>query len=88
MPFEANAPDSTTAGAGPVQLMAVPTSIDPAGDILYVNLGASSGTAGEIHRIRYAAPQAAFTASPTSGAAPLDVHFDATALHDPGRRAA
>ena len=78
MPFEADAPDSTTAGAGPVQLIAVPTSIDPAGDILYVNLGASTGTAGEIHRIRYAAPQAVFTASPTSGPAPLDVHFDAT----------
>ena len=59
--------------------MAVPTAIDPAGDILYVNLGASTGTAGEIHRIRYAAPQAAFTASPTFGAAPLAVHFDASA---------
>jgi glucose/arabinose dehydrogenase/PKD repeat protein len=79
MPFEANAPDDVAFGAGPVQLVAVPTSIDPAGDILYVNLGASTGTAGEIHRIRYASPQAAFTASPTSGAAPLDVHVDGSA---------
>ncbi len=79
MPFEANAPDSAAAGAGPVQLLAVPTSVDPAGDILYVNLGASTNSAGEIHRIRYAAPQAAFTASPTSGAAPLGVHFDGSA---------
>ncbi|HEX7472506.1 MAG TPA: FxLYD domain-containing protein, partial [Candidatus Limnocylindrales bacterium] len=79
IPFEANVPDSTTTGAGPVQLMAVPTSIDPSGDILYVNLGGSTSTAGEIHRIRYVAPQAAFTASPTSGIAPLDVHLDASA---------
>lgn len=79
IPFEANAPDSTTAGAGPVQLVAVPTAVDPAGDILYVNLGASTGTAGEIHRIRYRAPHAVFTATPTSGAAPLAVHLDASA---------
>jgi glucose/arabinose dehydrogenase/PKD repeat protein len=79
MAFESNAPNSTTTGAGPVQLVAVPTSVDPAGDILYVNLGASTGTAGEIHRIRYAAPQASFTASPNSGTAPLTVHLDATA---------
>ena len=79
MPFEANAPDSATTGVGPVQLVAVPTSIDPAGDILYVNLGAGGAAAGEIHRIRYASPQAAFTATPTSGPAPLDVQFDASA---------
>lgn len=78
MPFEANAPDSAATGVGPVQLVAVPNSIDPAGDILYVNLGAGGAAAGEIHRIRYAAPQAVFTATPTSGPAPLNVHFDAT----------
>ena len=44
-----------------------------------MNLGASTSTAGEIHRIRYSAPQASFTASPNAGTAPLDVHFDATA---------
>ena len=55
VPFEANAPDSATTGVGPVQLVAVPTSIDPAGDILYVNLGAGGPAAGEITSPRCAA---------------------------------
>jgi glucose/arabinose dehydrogenase/PKD repeat protein len=59
----------------PVQLR-----IGPGGDLFYVSL-----EEGEIHRIEYAAPpQAAFTATPSSGPAPLSVQFDGTTSTDPG----
>ena len=62
--------------AGPVQLKA-----GPGGDIFYVDL------AGSVHRIEYFAgnspPQAAMSASPVSGPAPLTVSFDAAASSDP-----
>ena len=52
------------------------------GDLYYVSLDT-----GEIHRIRYTAanhpPVASFTATPSFGAAPLNVAFDASASSDP-----
>ena len=46
----------------------------PGGDVFYADFDA-----GLIRRISYLAPNAQFTASPTSGAAPLTVSFDGSA---------
>lgn len=56
----------------------VDLTIGPGGDLFYVDFDG-----GTIHRIRYGAPSAVATASPTSGAAPLDVHFDGTGSSSP-----
>ncbi|HEY8438555.1 MAG TPA: PQQ-dependent sugar dehydrogenase [Candidatus Limnocylindrales bacterium] len=47
---------------------------DPRGDLVYVDFNG-----GTIHRIRYHAPVASFTATPGSGDAPLTVAFDGSA---------
>jgi PKD repeat protein len=47
---------------------------DPNGNIVYGDFGT-----GTVHRIRYAAPTASFTATPSNGTAPLTVSFDASA---------
>ena len=60
--------------AGPVAL-----TTDPDGNIAYAAFGAGSLNAGSLHRIRYNQPIASFTATPSSGAAPLEVDFDASA---------
>ena len=54
---------------------------DPNGNIVYGDFGT-----GTVHRIRYAAPTASFTATPSNGTAPLTVSFDASASEaiDPG----
>ena len=57
-----------TGAPGPVDLR-----IGPDGDLYYP--GYDDGT---IHRITYAAPVAAATATPTAGAAPLTVKFDSS----------
>jgi glucose/arabinose dehydrogenase len=66
-----------TGGAGPVELQ-----FGPGGDLFYVGL--NSGT---IQRIHYTAgnqaPRAAVGATPTSGATPLHVVFDAAGSSDP-----
>jgi glucose/arabinose dehydrogenase len=54
---------------GPVDLQ-----VGPGGDIVYSYLGAGGG---QIRRIHYSPLQAKLTASPTSGASPLDVAFSA-----------
>jgi glucose/arabinose dehydrogenase len=63
--------------AAPVDLQ-----IGPAGDLFYVDF-----TGGSIHRIRYLPqgrpPEVHVTASPTFGALPLTVAFDASASVDP-----
>jgi PKD repeat protein/glucose/arabinose dehydrogenase len=54
---------------------------DPAGDVVYTDYDR-----GEVRRIHYygkVPPVARFTATPTSGPAPLDVHFDAGGSSDP-----
>ena len=60
----------------------VDLQIGPDGDLFYVNF-----SGGNIHRIRYSpadrAPQAVIQASPTSGAPPLTVRFDASRSTDP-----
>jgi glucose/arabinose dehydrogenase/PKD repeat protein len=55
-----------SAAANPVMLVT-----EPAGNILYVDLNG-----GAIHRIRYQPPVASFSATPSSGPAPLTVAFD------------
>jgi glucose/arabinose dehydrogenase len=55
----------------------VDLKIGPAGDLFYV------GHQGSIYRIRYAAPTARATASPTNGPAPLEVTFDGRASTSP-----
>jgi glucose/arabinose dehydrogenase len=60
---------------------AVYVGVTPAGDIIYADYDRQ-----EIRAIHYNAalpPNAAFTATPTSGPAPLDVDFDASASNDP-----
>jgi glucose/arabinose dehydrogenase len=61
----------------PVQLLS-----GPDGNLYYVAIGA-----GELRRVTYSsnnhAPTAAATAEPSSGPAPLDVHFDASSSTDP-----
>ncbi|HEY7132706.1 MAG TPA: PQQ-dependent sugar dehydrogenase [Candidatus Limnocylindrales bacterium] len=59
--------------AAPVML-----TTDPNGDIVYPDF-----TGGTIHRIRYQAPTASFTATPASGPAPLAVTFDGSASSGP-----
>jgi glucose/arabinose dehydrogenase/PKD repeat protein len=65
------------AAAGPVDL-----KIGPAGDLFYVDYDG-----GTIHRITWAPgngnPTASFTATPSSGTAPLAVTFNAAASSDP-----
>ncbi len=66
-----------TPAANPVHL-----EIGPAGDLFYVDL-----SGGTIRRIQYFAanqpPTASFTASPTTGPAPLTVAFDGRGSTDP-----
>ena len=60
---------------------AVYVGVTPAGDVIYADYDRQ-----EIRAIHYNAalpPNAAFTATPTSGPAPLDVDFDASASNDP-----
>jgi glucose/arabinose dehydrogenase/PKD repeat protein len=56
--------------------------VGPNGDLFYPNIDQ-----GQIHRITYFSantpPVASFTATPSSGPAPLSVSFDATASSDP-----
>ncbi len=70
IPFESGA-------ATPVTL-----TTDPSGNIVYGEFGTVTGT-GAIHRIRYAAPTASFTATPSSGMAPLSVSFDGSGSSGP-----
>jgi len=51
---------------------------DPNGNIVYPDFGT-----GGIHRIRYQAPVASFTATPSTGSAPLLVSFDGTGSSGP-----
>ncbi len=50
---------------------------EPGGDLVYVDLN------GEIHRLRYQPPVASFSATPSTGAAPLTVSFDGTGSSAP-----
>ena len=65
------------AAAGPTYL-----TIGPGGDLFYTDFDG-----GTIRRVRYTlsnqSPTASFTATPTSGDAPLTVQFDGTASSDP-----
>jgi glucose/arabinose dehydrogenase len=77
LPDAGNPTTFLSPGSGPVDL-----EIGPGGDLFYA--GYDTGT---IQRIQYFSanqpPVAVATASPTSGAAPLDVAFDASGSHDP-----
>ncbi len=53
----------------------------PAGDIIYADYDRNEIRA--IHYYQALPPNAAFTATPTSGPTPLDVDFDASASNDP-----
>ncbi|MDG4832736.1 PQQ-dependent sugar dehydrogenase [Solwaraspora sp. WMMD1047] len=76
LPDPANRQTFASAASNPVDL-----AIGPGGDLYYVDHG------GNVRRIRYfpgnQPPQASIVASPTSGAAPLTVNFDATGSTDP-----
>jgi glucose/arabinose dehydrogenase len=76
LPDPAQRETFASAAANPVDL-----KIGPGGDLFYVDL------AGTIRRISYAGtntpPTASIQASPTSGAAPLQVSFDGRASSDP-----
>jgi len=60
----------------------VDLEVGPGGDLFYVDL-----TGGTVRRIRYfagdAPPNVVAKASPTSGGAPLTVHFDGSGSYDP-----
>jgi len=77
LPNPAARSNFVTPAANPVHL-----EIGPAGDLFYVDF-----SGGTIRRIQYFAtnqpPTARVTASPTSGPAPLAVHFDGSASSDP-----
>ena len=77
LPDPASRANFVTPAANPVHL-----EIGPAGDLFYVDF-----SGGTIRRIQYFAsnqpPTATFTASPTSGPAPLAVTFDGTGSSDP-----
>ncbi len=68
LPDAAELHSFVTAGGGPVMLQ-----IGPGGDLYYVGYGD-----GAIHRITYAAPVAAATATPSAGPPPLTVKFAST----------
>ncbi|MCA2217375.1 PQQ-dependent sugar dehydrogenase [Jidongwangia harbinensis] len=76
VPVAANRLTFAAAAANPVDL-----AIGPGGDLYYVD------AAGTVRRIRYFAgnqpPTAVLVASPTTGAAPLTVSFDARSSTDP-----
>jgi glucose/arabinose dehydrogenase len=57
----------------------VDLEIGPGGDVFFVDLDD-----GQIRRLQALAPHAIITASPTSGTAPLTVHFDGTHSTAPG----
>jgi glucose/arabinose dehydrogenase len=59
----------------------VDVQIGPNGDVFYVDFG--TGINGAVRRISPNQPSAVIDASPTSGAAPLAVHFDASGSTDP-----
>lgn len=77
VPSTSNIETFVAAAANPVDLR-----IGPNGDLFYVDL-----EGGTIHRIVYLsgnqAPTASFTATPSSGPAPLNVAFDGRASSDP-----
>ena len=77
LPDPATRANFVTPAANPVHL-----EIGPAGDLFYVDF-----SGGTIRRIQYFAanqpPTASFTASPTSGPAPLTVSFDGSSSSDP-----
>jgi uncharacterized repeat protein (TIGR01451 family) len=77
LPDPASRTNFVTPAANPVHL-----EIGPAGDLFYVDF-----SGGTIRRIQYFAanqpPTASFTASPSSGPAPLAVTFDGTGSSDP-----
>ncbi len=56
----------------------VDLTTDPNGNIVYGDFGG-----GNIHRIRYSAPIASFTVTPSSGMAPLSVSFDGSGSSAP-----
>ena len=62
-----------SSAAAPVML-----AVDPTGDLVYPDF-----TGGTIHRIRYQAPVARFTATPSSGSAPLAVSFNGSTSSSP-----
>ena len=65
----------------------VDLEIGPGGDLFYVNIGGRTSNDGEVRRIHYLGtnqpPKAVAQASPTEGAAPLEVSFDASGSSDP-----
>jgi glucose/arabinose dehydrogenase len=70
----AGTPDPTTVATfatGPINPTFV--QVGPDGALYYTNFDA-----GQVRRIAYDSPTAAISASPTSGAAPLEVEFDAS----------
>jgi uncharacterized repeat protein (TIGR01451 family) len=77
LPDPATRANFLTPAANPVHL-----EIGPAGDLFYVDF-----SGGTIRRIQYfetnRPPTARLTATPTSGPAPLAVHFDGTGSTDP-----
>jgi glucose/arabinose dehydrogenase len=63
----------------------VDIEVGPSGDLYYANLFGKEFGPGAIHQISYEpeAPQAQLKADRTSGATPLEVHFDAGESSDP-----
>src|SRR6185503_15066455 len=59
----------------------VDVQIGPNGDLYYVDFG--TGSNGAVRRISPNQPNAVIDAEPTSGVAPLAVHFDASGSSDP-----
>lgn len=82
LPLTGGQPDPTRAAALVTGATAVSIQQGPGGDLYYVDIAT-----GSVMRIRAAAgnqpPQAAFTATPSSGEPPLTVRFDAAATTDP-----
>ena len=80
-------PAEASRRSSPARPNPVDLEIGPGGDLFYVDFDG-----GTIRRIRYFGqnqpPIAVASASPTSGAAPLTVAFDGTALERPRRRRA
>jgi len=71
-------PSSTATPFHPSAAAPVMLTADPNGNLVYVDF-----TGGTIHRIRFQAPVANFTATPSSGAAPLFVAFNGSSSTSP-----
>ena len=71
-------PSSTATPFHPSAAAPVMLTTDPNGNLVYVDF-----TGGTIHRIRFQAPVANFTATPSSGAAPLFVAFNGSSSTSP-----